>query len=176
MPMAHVRYNSEQRVFIYDCYVGKKNSYKSCKRKLCLKFPDTICPSGDTISKLVKKVQTHSILIDRNPCCVLTKEKLDDIGRWLENSPWKSLQRLAHQSGVSVGSAFTATELLHIHLYKITVVPEFKPVRFCGLSVMCLTDFLILSWHFSQMRLTLISQDKLTHKTTGTGVVKILMP
>jgi hypothetical protein len=39
------------------------------------------------------------------------------------------LQRLAQKSGVSVGSACKATELLHIHPYKITVVPEIKPVN-----------------------------------------------
>jgi hypothetical protein len=61
--MAHVRYNLEQRVFIYDCYVGK-NSYKSCKTKLCLKFPDTTCLSGDKISYLEKKVGICGILID----------------------------------------------------------------------------------------------------------------
>jgi hypothetical protein len=61
--MARVQYNLEQRVFIYDCYV-KTNSYKSCTRKFCYKFPET-CPSGDTISKSVKKLRTHGILIDR---------------------------------------------------------------------------------------------------------------
>jgi hypothetical protein len=35
--------------------------------------------------------------------------------------------RLAQQSGVSVGSAWTATKLLHIHPYKITVDPDIKP-------------------------------------------------
>jgi hypothetical protein len=62
--MAYVRYNLEQRVFIYDCYVTT-NLYKSCRRKFCHKFPYTTCPSGDTISKLVKKVQTYGILIDK---------------------------------------------------------------------------------------------------------------
>jgi hypothetical protein len=38
------------------------------------------------------------------------------------------LQQLALQSIVSVGSEWTATKLLHIHPYKITVVPEIKPV------------------------------------------------
>jgi hypothetical protein len=47
------------------------------------------------------------------------------------------LRRLSLQSGVSVGSAWTATKLLHIGPYKITVVSEIKPVdyekgvRFC---------------------------------------------
>jgi hypothetical protein len=60
----------------------KKNSYKLCRRKFRNKFPET-SPSGDTISKLVKKVQTHGILTDRKLLKrnrVLTEEKLDDIG------------------------------------------------------------------------------------------------
>jgi hypothetical protein len=61
--MARVRYSLEQRVFIYDCYV-KTDSYKTCRRTFHHKFPDTTCPSGDTVSKLVKKVRTHCILID----------------------------------------------------------------------------------------------------------------
>jgi hypothetical protein len=116
-----VRYNLEQRVFIYDCYV-KTNSDKSCKRKFRRKFPET-CPPGDIISKLVKKVQTHGILIERKPLKinrVLTVEKLDDISHLIQNSPRKSLRRLARQSGVSVGSVWTATKLLHIYPYKIS--------------------------------------------------------
>ncbi|PNF15704.1 hypothetical protein B7P43_G12455 [Cryptotermes secundus] len=138
--MVRARYSLEKRVFIYDCYV-KTHSYKSCRRKFRHKFPETTCPSGDTISKLVKKVRTHGILIDRKPLKrnrVLTEEKLDDIGHRLENSPRKSLRRLAQQSGVSLGSAWTATKLLHIRPYKFTVVHEIKPVdyekrvRFCN--------------------------------------------
>jgi hypothetical protein len=63
------------------------------------------------------------------------------------------LRRLALQSGVSVGSAWTATQPLQIHLYEIAVLPEIKPVDYerkergyvIGPSNMCLTDFLILS-------------------------------
>jgi hypothetical protein len=138
--MSCVRYNLEQRVFIYDCYV-KTNSYKLCRRKFRHKFPDTTCPSGNTISKFVKKVRTHGILIDRKPLKrnrVLTEEKLDCIGHRSENSPRKSLLQLARKSGASVGNVWTATKLLHIRRYKITVVPEIKPVdyekrvRFCN--------------------------------------------
>jgi hypothetical protein len=91
-----------------------KNSYKSCRRNFHLEFPDTSCPPGDTISKLVQKVRINSILIDRKPLKrnhVLSEENLDDIVHWLENSPWKYLWRLALQSGVSVGSVWTATKL-----------------------------------------------------------------
>jgi hypothetical protein len=49
------------------------------QEKIFRKFPDTKCSSGDTISKLVKKVRTHGILIDRKPLKrnrVLTEESL----------------------------------------------------------------------------------------------------
>jgi hypothetical protein len=80
----------------------------------------------------VNKVRTHCILIDRKLLernRVLTEEKLDDIGHRLENSPRKSLRQL-RQSGVSVGSAWATTKVLHIRLYKITVVLEIKPMDY----------------------------------------------
>jgi hypothetical protein len=40
------------------------------------------------------------------------------------------LRRLAQQGGVSVGSEWKATKLLHIRPYKITVVPEIKSVDY----------------------------------------------
>jgi hypothetical protein len=71
----------------------------------------------------VKEFRTRVILIDRKSLKrnrVLTDEKLDDVGHRLENS-LNSLPRLAQQNGVSTGSARTATKLLHIRPYRITV-------------------------------------------------------
>jgi hypothetical protein len=102
----------------------------------------------------VKKVRTQGNLIERKPLkeIVLTEEKRNNIGRRLENSPRKSLLRLALQSVVPVGSAWTATKLLYICKYKVTVVPDIEPVEYekrvnslIGLSIMCMTVFLILS-------------------------------
>jgi hypothetical protein len=96
---ARVRYNLEQRVFIYDCYV-KSNSYKSCGRKFRHRFPHTTCPFGDITSKLMMEVRTHGILTDRKPLkrnCVLTEEKLDAIGHRLRNSPKKSFEWFCRQ-------------------------------------------------------------------------------
>jgi hypothetical protein len=45
----------------------KKKTHTNCAREFQSKLPDTTCPSGDKISKLVKKVGTNSILIDRKP-------------------------------------------------------------------------------------------------------------
>jgi hypothetical protein len=70
---------------------------------------------------------------DRKPLksnLVLTKEKPDDTGHRLENSPRKSLRQLAQQNGVSVGSAWTATKLSHICPYKIILIHEIKPLDY----------------------------------------------
>jgi hypothetical protein len=80
--MVRVRYNLEQRFFYLRLLCGKRNSNKSCRRKFRSIFSDTTCPSGDTISKLGKKVRTNSILIDRKPLkrnLVITEDELDDI-------------------------------------------------------------------------------------------------
>jgi hypothetical protein len=56
---------------------------------------------------------------------------------------------ISTKSGVSVGCEWTATELLHIRPYKITVVPEIKHVdyekrvRFCNWFISHVHDRLI---------------------------------
>jgi hypothetical protein len=109
----------------------KTNRFKK-GRKFRRKLSET-CPSGETLSRLVKKVWTHGILLDRRPLKgkrAVTDEELDYIGNQIENSPWKSLRRSAQQSGVSIGSLWTATTLLHVCPYKTTVVPEIRPVDY----------------------------------------------
>jgi hypothetical protein len=69
----------------------KTNSYKSCRTPAAGEH--FTCPSRDTISKLVMKVQTQSKVLKINH--VLTEIKLDDIGHRLENSPGKPLRLLA---------------------------------------------------------------------------------
>jgi hypothetical protein len=66
-----------------------KNSYKSCRKKFRHRSPETICPPGATISKLVKKVRTRGILIHRKPLKIYrvgTQEELEDICHRLKNS------------------------------------------------------------------------------------------
>jgi tetrahydromethanopterin S-methyltransferase subunit G len=94
------------------------------------------------IKIIVKKVRTHGILIDRKPLRrnrVLTEEKLDDIGRRIENFAGKFFRRLAVQIGVSVGCSWTATKLLHI-----AVVPEIKSVDYAKRVRFC-------NWFFNHM-------------------------
>jgi hypothetical protein len=176
--MVGERNNLEQRVFIYGCCYMKT---KSCRRKLHCKFLKT-CQSGDTISKLARKVKIHGIWSGKRQLKinhVLIEEKLDVCRKLeiLENL----CGDLTQQRGISVSSVWTATKLLHICPYKITVVPKIKPmdygewVRFCNWFINHVSDGL------SDPKLTVFTDvanfnilGKLTHKTTGT-VMKILM-
>jgi hypothetical protein len=69
---------------------------------------------------------------------ITTEEKIQDIQARLQVSPRKSLRRLAQETGVSLGSALTATKLIKFRPYKITVVHELKQpafsviIRFCN--------------------------------------------
>jgi hypothetical protein len=60
---------------------------------------------------------------------LLTHEKVRDIEAGLQISLRKSLRRLAQETGVSLRSAFTATNLIKLRPYKITFVHEVKQ---CG--------------------------------------------
>jgi transposase len=105
-----VRYTLEQRVFLYDTYV-QYGSARKCRRK----FRDERVPSRQTIYCLVNKLRTTGLLIDKKQkyeCRVLAEEKFDDIGARFEQTPKKSLKRLAEETGVSKSSARTATQLL----------------------------------------------------------------
>ncbi|PSN33944.1 hypothetical protein C0J52_19344 [Blattella germanica] len=90
-----VRYTLEQRRFVYDMYM-QKNSIKKCRHKFKKEIPGHSCAART----------------------VLTEEKLNDIAYLLENSPNKSLSKLAQQAGVSVSSVYKATELLNFKPYK----------------------------------------------------------
>jgi hypothetical protein len=83
------------------------------------------------VNNLLKNVRTHGILIDR------------------KSLKRKSLRRLALQSNASVGSEWTATEVLHVRPHKITVVPEIelvnneKKVRLCNWFIKHVHDILL---------------------------------
>jgi hypothetical protein len=75
-----VRYTFEQRVFLYDAYV-KYGSTGKCRRKFRRKVRDEGVPIRQTIHKLVNKLRTTGLLIDKkqkHKHRVLTEEKFDD--------------------------------------------------------------------------------------------------
>jgi hypothetical protein len=99
----------------------KCGSAKNCRRK----FHDERVPSRQTIHKLVNKLRSTGLLIDKkqkHKRRVHTEEKLDDTRAIFEYTPRKSLKRLAPETGVSKPSARTATQLLKLKLYKISVI------------------------------------------------------
>jgi hypothetical protein len=55
---------------------------------------------------------------------VLTNEKLEEIRMGLQISPWKSVRQLSQKTGVSVGSASNATELMKFFSYRMRVMHE----------------------------------------------------
>jgi hypothetical protein len=98
-----VKYTLEQRIFLYASYV-KKKFYESCKRRFRCRYPGVRIPAASAILRLVKKVRSTGSFLDKKYTrqnAVLTEEALDEIGARLENSPRKSLARLAQQAQVS---------------------------------------------------------------------------
>jgi hypothetical protein len=55
---------------------------------------------------------------------VPTEEKVQGIYAWFKFSPCKSLRLFIRKNSVSLGSAFTATQLILFFLYKIMVVHD----------------------------------------------------
>ncbi|PSN33201.1 hypothetical protein C0J52_23311, partial [Blattella germanica] len=71
--------------------------------------------SSQVFQCLVCKVRDTGAFADKKrnrKRTVLTKEKLNDIGACFEQSPHKSLSKLAQQVGVSVSSVWNAIKLL----------------------------------------------------------------
>ena len=117
-------YSTEQRVFLIELY-AKYSSYIKCRRKFQRKYPESDVPSKSMIERLVKKFHSTGSVLDlkkRRRRSILTEEKLDEIGCFLERNPGKPLAQLAAQSGVSLGSVYTATRLLKLRSYTVILV------------------------------------------------------
>jgi hypothetical protein len=100
-------------VFIVETFVRKK-TYSKCIRK----YPDSPAPTKSCVSKLLKKWRATGSVCDIKKelkKIVLTEEKVRDTEARLLISPRKSLRRLEEVTGVSLGSAFTATKLIKFH-------------------------------------------------------------
>ncbi|PSN49914.1 hypothetical protein C0J52_07061 [Blattella germanica] len=119
--MPRVKYPLEQRVFLFEIDT-KQRSYLKCRIRFIRKFRGVSVPNKSTIHRLVCKVRKTGAFADKTrnrKRTVLTEEKLDDIGACFEQSPHKSLSKLAQQVGVSVSSVWNATKLLKLKPYKI---------------------------------------------------------
>jgi transposase len=123
------KFTLQQRIFLYDSYV-KCNSARKSQRKFGRKFPGVRVPTRYAIHYLVNKVRKTGVLRDSKPKRqrrVLTEEKLDEIGALFEQSPRMSLNRIAQETGVSIGTVRTARELLQLRPYETTGVFSLQP-------------------------------------------------
>jgi hypothetical protein len=117
------KFTLQQRLFLYDSYV-KCNSARKSQRKFEREFPGVRVPTRYAIHYLVNKVRKTGVLRDSKPRRrrrVLTEEKLDEIGALFEESPRKSLKRIAQETGVSIKTVRTARELLQLWPYETGV-------------------------------------------------------
>ncbi|PSN43710.1 hypothetical protein C0J52_14008 [Blattella germanica] len=71
-----------------------------CRIRFIRKFPGVSVPNKSTIHRLVCKVRETNAFADKkrnHKRTVLTQNKVDDIGACFEQSPHKSLSKLAQQ-------------------------------------------------------------------------------
>jgi hypothetical protein len=116
-----MKYNVEQRVFMYDTFV-KYSSWRKCCRKFRRKYPDVAVPCKATIYNMVEKVHKTGSVLDKKKSRkrhILTEEILDKIGARLGTNPKVSLRRLAPEFGLSKSTVCVAKRLLKQHSYAI---------------------------------------------------------
>ena len=135
-----MKFTIKQRVFIVET-IARKNIYRKFARRFRQKYPDSPVPTKSCVNRLLKKWRATGSVSDKkkqSKRTVLTELKVQDIQARLQISPRKSLRRLAQETGVSLGSARTATKLIKFRPYKVTVVHELKQpdhaarIRFCN--------------------------------------------
>jgi hypothetical protein len=118
-----MKFTNEQRVYLGN-KLTENVSVSFVVNVLTRQIPQVVCIQA------CEKVRAKSSMCDikkQSKRIVLTDEKVRDIEARQQISPRNSLRCLAQETGVSQGSAFTATKLIKFRPYKITVVHELKP-------------------------------------------------
>jgi hypothetical protein len=134
-----MKFTIKENVFIVEIFAREK-TYKKCICEFHRKYPDSPVPTKSCVSKLVKKWRARDSVCDikeQSKRIILMEEKVRDIAARLRISPRISLRRLAQETGVSLGSAFTATKLIKFRPYKITVVHELKQPDYAARIRLC---------------------------------------
>ena len=119
-----VRYSIEQRIFIVETYLLKRQNYERCVRKFWRRFPGNTVPSIHCVTRLFKKWRETGSVADKKKNqrkSVLTEETLADIEARMQISPRKSSRRLAQECGISKTSALRGLKMLHFYPYKVIV-------------------------------------------------------
>ena len=82
-------YTLQQRIFMYDSYVITSSCREVVKR-FQANYPGVCVPSREAVRLLVNKCRETGSILDKKRNVkrrVLTEQKLEEIGEWLENSP-----------------------------------------------------------------------------------------
>ena len=96
-------YTLQQRIFMYDSYVIT-SSCREVVRLFQANYPGMCVPSKEAVRLLVNKFRKMGSILDKKRNVkwhVHTEQKLEEIGERLENSPQKSLRRLAQGTDIS---------------------------------------------------------------------------
>jgi hypothetical protein len=97
-----MKYNAEQKLFIYDTFV-QRSSWRKCRRKFRGMYPGSTVPYKATICNIVTKLRPTASMLDRRKSRtghVLTEEKFDDIGTRLVANTKRSFRLLVLQYGL----------------------------------------------------------------------------
>ena len=93
---------------MYDSYVIT-SSWREVVRRFQANYPGVRVPSREAIRLLVNRFRETGSILDKKRNVkqrVLTEQKLEEIGERLQNSPQKSLSRLAQETDISKASAW----------------------------------------------------------------------
>ena len=84
---------------MYNSYVITSHC-REVVRRFQGNYPGVRVPSREAVRLLVNKCRETGSILDKKrklKWCVLTEQKLEEIGERLENSPQKSLRRIAQE-------------------------------------------------------------------------------
>jgi hypothetical protein len=114
----------QQRIFIVKHYFHNE-SYVLCQEA----FPNDTAPNKTTIYCIITQFEETGSVCDRKHnrhCTVLNDDTLEDVRISLLQSPSKSLRKLSQQTNMSLGSAHQAVHLIHLQVYRIHAIVDFK--------------------------------------------------
>ena len=132
----------EHRTFLIEAYFrsGRNTglrwsySYQQCLNDFQENYPNAEVPPKSTLVDLIHRFrQTGSVHDKKSPGRPkrLSEDTLMNIRDRMDQSPKKSLRRLSAETGLSVGSCFTAVRHeLHLYPYRIHAVHELLPTDF----------------------------------------------
>jgi hypothetical protein len=147
------RYIKENRDIIVKTHYKYGKSYVETVRKVRGIFGRRNAPYQSTLLRMIKKFEeTGSIMDSKLPVRNLTARSLDNIAAVSASfveSPGPSIRHRSQQSDIPRSTMQRIlTKDLHLHVYKIQLTKELKPIDHC-----CEKNFLAASSHAMAIRI-----------------------